>query len=106
MASDLMDRKASERRIGREESPNPAVDDRDNDEGAPLEMQVFTYVDVMDDFVYLKDTYVVDEAPHSVNISSKLRKRLIANTTQLRTKCLELDKLHEALSQRASIVVA
>lgn len=40
MATDLLDRKTSERRVGKEESPNPAADGIDNEEGAPLEMQV------------------------------------------------------------------
>ena len=69
---------------------------------APTEMQVFTYADVMDDFVYLKDTYVANDAPYVVNIRSKIRKRLVANTEDLRIECLELDKLHNLIQRRPS----
>ena len=74
-------------------------DDKKEEEEDTL-MTVFTYTDVIQDFDYLCKVYINNDAEHSLNLSSKIRKNLISQTKECMEQFKRLDKLHQMTSTR------
>eukprot|EP01083_Nonionella_stella_P166596 557459_1 len=80
----------------------PVAGDDDEEQKGKQFMTVFTFTDVIENFDYLCNYYITVDAEHSLNLSSRVRKKLVTLTTECKTEFEKLDQLHKMTQTRVS----